>query len=42
MRTVMFRYEPTPQILKLLSDFRDMINFCIRKALEMDRYEMGT
>ena len=34
VRTVVFRYEPTPQILKLLSDFRDMINFCIRKALE--------
>jgi len=40
VRTVVFRYEPTPQILKLLSDFRDMINFCIAKALEMGSWSI--
>jgi len=40
VRTVAFRYEPTPQILKLLSDFRDMINFCICKALEIGSWSI--
>jgi len=40
VRTMVFRYEPTPQILKLLSDFRDMINFCIAKALEMGSWSI--
>ena len=39
-RTVAFRYEPAPQILKLLSDFRDMINYCIRKALEIGSWSI--
>ena len=40
VRTVAFKYEPTSQILRLLSDFRDMINFCIRKALEINSWSI--
>jgi putative transposase len=32
--SVKFKYKPNPAIDKLLDDFKDMVNFCIKKALE--------
>ncbi|MEM0049078.1 MAG: hypothetical protein QW424_00300 [Candidatus Bathyarchaeia archaeon] len=32
--SVPFGYEPNDGIRRLLAGFRDMVNFCIRKALE--------
>ncbi len=32
--SVPFGYEPTREIRKLLEDFRDMVNFCVNKALK--------
>ena len=34
--SVPFGYEPNEQTRKLLEDFRDMLNFCIEKALELN------
>jgi len=32
--SVSFGYESNNEIRKLLEDFRDMVNFCINKALQ--------
>jgi len=32
--SVPFGYEPSEEVRKLPEDFRDMVNFCIEKALE--------
>ena len=32
--TVPFGYEPDPEVRRLLEDFRDMVNFCLVRALE--------
>ena len=34
MLSVPFRYEASEDARKILEDFRDMVNFCIRRALE--------
>jgi len=34
--SVPFGYEPNEQVRKILEDFRDMLNFCIEKALELN------
>jgi len=34
IQSVRFRYEKTPEIQSLLETFRDMINFCIERALQ--------
>jgi putative transposase len=34
IRSVKFGYEKTPEIIHLLHDFRDMINFCLQKAFD--------
>ncbi|MEM2382959.1 MAG: transposase, partial [Desulfurococcaceae archaeon] len=32
--SVPFKYEPNDEVKKILEDFRDMVNFCIEKAIE--------
>ena len=32
--SVPFRYEPGGEVRKLLEEFRDMVNFCVERALE--------
>jgi len=32
--SVAFRYEECPELRRVLEDFRDMVNFCVRRALE--------
>jgi len=32
--TAPFGYEPNPEVRRLLEDFRDMVNFCLVRALE--------
>ena len=34
IQSVRFKYEPTEQIRQLLKDYLDMVNFCIREAIE--------
>nr|MDO8046251.1 transposase [Candidatus Baldrarchaeota archaeon] len=34
--SVAFSYDITPQIEKMLKDFRDMVNFCIEKSLQLN------
>ncbi|MGQ9469631.1 MAG: hypothetical protein ACUVTD_07420 [Nitrososphaerales archaeon] len=35
IRSVKFKYEPAPEIMKLLKDFNEMVNSIIKKALEL-------
>lgn len=35
IRSVKFKYEPKDEIMKLLKDFNEMVNFIIKKALEL-------
>ena len=34
MLSVPFKYEPDARVRRLLEDFRDMVNFCVERALE--------
>ncbi|MBS7247927.1 MAG: hypothetical protein QXN15_02810 [Candidatus Jordarchaeales archaeon] len=40
IRAVKFGYEITPEIKRLLYDFRDMINFCLNKAFETNSFSI--
>ncbi|PCN50534.1 hypothetical protein B6U99_03975 [Candidatus Geothermarchaeota archaeon ex4572_27] len=33
--SVPFRYEASGEVRRALEDFRDMVNFCIQRALEL-------
>ncbi|MEM3615954.1 MAG: hypothetical protein QXX09_04815 [Candidatus Methanomethylicia archaeon] len=40
IRAVKFGYEITPEIKRLLYDFRDMLNFCLSKAFETNSFSI--
>jgi putative transposase len=35
IQSVKFKYEPNEEVLRLLKDFRDIVNYCITKLLEL-------
>jgi len=37
---VKFSYEPTAETERLLHDFRDMLNFCLKRAFETDSFSI--
>jgi putative transposase len=41
VQSVKFRYEPNEQIQRLLKDYLDMVNFCIRQAVEANALSLG-
>ena len=40
IRAVKFGYEMTPEIKRLLCDFRDMLNFCLSRAFETNSFSI--
>ena len=40
IRAVKFSYEPTAETERLLHDFRDMLNFCLKRAFETDSFSI--
>ena len=40
IRAVKFSYEPTAETKGLLHDFRDMLNFCLKRAFETDSFSI--
>ncbi len=39
LKSLVQRYQPTPNILKLMEEFRQMTNECIRMGLEFEQEE---
>jgi putative transposase len=42
IKTVKQGYEPTPEILSLLEEFREMVNYCIRVGLKFEKENRAT
>jgi putative transposase len=40
VRAVKFGYSPTPETKRLLYDFRDMLNFCLKRAFETNNFSI--
>jgi putative transposase len=42
VRAVKFGYDPSPETLRLLSDFRNMLNLCLERAFETNSFSIKT
>jgi len=40
VRAVKFGYDSTVQTERILRDFRDMLNFCLKKAFETNSFSV--